>query len=179
MEPLLRAIKYLCDRGDIELSKVKLHYAGKGFDLVHKIAKSMGIEDILIDHGYVSRVEAAELQKASDLFLVLSWNLKKSQGILTGKFYEGIRAKKPILSIISGDLPNSELNILNEKYHYGFCYESCREKEQFSALCDYLAKAYDEKLKYGKVQHEVNPELEARFRYDALAEELERFIKRL
>lgn len=179
MEPLLRAIKYLCDRGDIELSKVKLHYAGKGFNLVHKIAKSIGIEDILIDHGYVSRVEAAELQKASDLFLVLSWNLKKSQGILTGKFYEGIRAKKPILSIISGDLPNSELNILNEKYHYGFCYESCREKEQFSALCDYLAKAYDEKLKYGKVQHEVNPELEARFRYDALAEELERFIKRL
>lgn len=179
MEPLLRAIKYLCDRDDIELSKVKLHYAGKEFNLVHKIAKSMGIEHILIDHGYVSRAEAAELQKASDLFLVLSWNLKKSQGILTGKFYEGIRAKKPILSIISGDLPNSELNILNEKYHYGFCYESCREKEQFSALCDYLAKAYDEKLKYGKVQHEVNPELEVRFRYDALAEQLEQFIEQL
>ena len=137
------------------------------------------MESILVPHGYVSRAEAARIQCASDVFLVLSWNLKDSQGILTGKFYEGIRAKKPILSIISGDLPGSELYVLNEKYHYGFCYEDCRGEEQFSRLCDYLEKVYNEKLRYGSVRYQVNPELEAAFRYDHLAQQLEDFIRKI
>ena len=33
----------------------------------------------------------------TDIFLVLSWSTKKEYSILTGKFYEGIRAEKPIL----------------------------------------------------------------------------------
>ena len=177
--PLLRALRKLGEEKRLDLDKVKLHYAGKDFSLLYEAAKRSGVENILEDHGYVSRTEAARIQSMSDLFLVLSWNMKESQGILTGKFFEGIRAKKPMLSVINGSLPNSELNMLNEKYHYGFCYESCREKEQFGALCDYLAKAYDEKMKLGKVQYEMNPELETRFRYDALAEQLEHFIEQL
>ena len=90
-----------------------------------------------------------------------------------------IRAKKPILSIISGDLPGSELHVLNEKYHYGFCYEDCRREEQFSRLCEYLEKAYNEKLRCGSVCHQVNPELEAAFRYDHLAQQLEDFIRKI
>jgi hypothetical protein len=96
---------------------------------------------------------------------------------MTGKFYEGIRAKKPILTLISGTLPNSELNILNEKFRYGFCYEACRDDAHFRQLCDFLEKAYNEKMTTGKVQFEVNPELEAAFRYDHLAEQLEKFIE--
>lgn len=177
--PLFHAFCKLSEEKRIDLAKVKLHYAGKDFNLLSEAAKKIGVESILENHGYVSRAEAARIQSMSDLFLVLSWNMKESQGILTGKFFEGIRAKKPMLSIVNGNLPNSELNILNEKYHYGFCYESCREKEQFVMLCDYLEKAYDEKMKFGKVQYKMNPELEGRFRYDALAEQLEHFIEQL
>ena len=143
------------------------------------MAQKTGMEGILINHGYVSRAEAARLQSISDLFLVLSWNTPDSQGILTGKFYEGIRAKKPILSLISGDLPDSELNILNEKFRYGFCYESCREREQFAQLCDFLEQAYRDKMEHGKVQFAVNPELESAFRYDNLAQQLEDFIRKI
>ena len=177
--PLLQALQHLAAENRIDLSKVRLDYAGRDFDILLQLARKMGMEGILVNHGYVSREEAARLQNASDLFLVLSWNRLDSQGILTGKFYEGIRARKPILSLISGDLPNSELNILNEAYHYGFCYEACRKEEQFSQLCDFLEKAYNEKMELGKVQFEVNPELEARFRYDGLAEQLEQFIEKL
>lgn len=177
--PLLRALKCLAEENRIDLSKVKLHYAGRDFSILKELAEKMDMTEVIVNHGYVSRAEAARLQNTSDLFLVLSWNLKDSQGILTGKFYEGIRARKPILSLISGDVPNCELNILNEKYHYGFCYEDCRKEEQFSRLCDFLANAYREKMEFGKVQFQVNPELEAAFRYDHLAQQLEDFIQKI
>ena len=175
--PLLMALKTLSEEGRIDLSKVKLNYAGRDFNILQNLAQKLDMEQILDDHGYVSRGEAARLQNTSDIFLVLSWNLPESQGIMTGKFYEGIRAKKPILSLISGTLPNSELNILNEKFRYGFCYEACRDDAHFRQLCDFLEKAYNEKMTTGKVQFEMNPELEAAFRYDHLAEQLEKFIE--
>ena len=174
--PLLRALKRLSQEGRIDLAKVKLNYAGRDFRLLQEAAEQMDMTQILVNHGYVSRGEAARLQNTSDMFLVLSWNMPDSQGILTGKFYEGIRAKKPILSLISGTLPNSELNILNEKFHYGFCYESCCEEEQFDRLCDFLANAYGEKMENGRVNFQVGPELEEAFRYDNLAQQLEEFI---
>ena len=177
--PLLKALQHLGVQGRIDLAKVKIHYAGRDFETLRQMSQKMGMTDILVDHGYVSRAEAARLQSISDLFLVLSWNTPDSQGILTGKFYEGIRAKKPILSLISGNLPGSELNILNEKFRYGFCYESCRESEQFAQLCDFLERAYRDKMEHGKVQFAVNPELEKAFRYDNLAMQLEDFIRKI
>lgn len=177
--PLLRALKCLAEENRIDLSKVKLHYAGRDFSILKDLAEKMDMTEVIVNHGYVSRAEAARLQNISDVFLVLSWNMPESQGILTGKFYEGIRAKKPILSLISGNLPNCELNILNEKFHYGFCYEDCRKEEQFSQLCDFLEKAYREKMEFGKVQFQVSPELEAAFRYDHLAQQLEDFIQKI
>ena len=177
--PLLRALKCLAEENRIDLSKVRLNYAGRDFSILQNLARKIGMTDILINHGYVSRAEAARLQNTSDIFLVLSWNQPESQGILTGKFYEGIRAKKPILSLISGNLPNSELNILNQKYNYGFCYEDCRGEEHFAELCRFLEKAYHEKMNFGKVQHKINPELEAVFRYDHLVQQLEDFIQKI
>ena len=177
--PLLKALRHLGSEGRVDLARVKIHYAGRDYEILRQMAQKTGMEGILVDHGYVSRAEAARLQSISDLFLVLSWNTPDSQGILTGKFYEGIRAKKPILSLISGDLPNSELNILNEKFRYGFCYESCREREQFAQLCDFLEQAYRDKMEHGKVQFAVNPELESAFRYDNLAQQLEDFIRKI
>lgn len=177
--PLLKALRKLSDEGRIDLSRVRLNYAGKDFGLWLEAAQKLNMADILVNHGYVSRGEAARLQNTSDIFLVVSWNRHDSQGVLPAKFYEGIRAKRPILSIINGNLPGSELNIINEKYHYGFCYEACREEEHFAEFCEFLAKSYDEKMKYGQVRHEVNPALETRFRYDMLAEQLERFMEQL
>ncbi len=177
--PLLQAIKKLSEEGKISLDKIRIHYAGKDFEWLHQNAGAMGIEKILTNHGYVGRSEAAKLQAKSDFFVVLSWNTARSKGILTGKFYEGIRAKKPIIAIVSGDTPQSELNTINEKYNYGFCYEICREKEQFQNLCDFLEKAYKEKISSGAVEYNSNPLLSEDFRYDILAKKLEKLCLQL
>jgi hypothetical protein len=145
--------------------------------IMNRKAEKLGMTEILCNHGYVSRGEALRLQQISDIFLVLSWNRHDSQGVMPGKFYEGIRAKRTILSLISGDLAGSELHTINEMYNYGFCYEASRDKMHFDQLCNFLVRCYEEKMNLGTVQHEVNPALEDRFRYDNIAKQLEEFIQ--
>ena len=175
--PLMQALLQLSKEGRIDLSRVRIHYAGRDFIQLQEIAEKLGMTEILCNHGYVSRGEASRLQQISDIFLVLSWNRNDSQGVMPGKFYEGIRAKRTILSLVSGDRPNSELHMINEQYGYGFCYEASRDQAHFDRFCDFLAQCYHEKMELGNIQHEVNPALEERFRYDNIARQLEAFIQ--
>lgn len=172
ISPLFVAIRQLCDLGKMDLSRVYFEYAGPHFELIYEQAKTYGIEEILIDHDFVSRAEAYEIQCRSDIFVVLSWNTNLERGILTGKFYEGIRAKKPILSIVAGARPDSELTLLNRKYHYGYCYETCREKTQFEALKEWIAEAYSCKQKGTPIPHSPTPELSTDFCYENLTKKL-------
>ncbi|MBP3673097.1 MAG: hypothetical protein J6J18_04635 [Oscillospiraceae bacterium] len=177
--PVLKALQKLSEEGRISLDKVRVHYAGKDFEVLRQQAEKYHVADILVDHGYLGRKETAQMQAESDIYVVLSWNTRKEKGVLTGKFYEGIRARKPILSIVSGNVPDSELNTLNEKYHYGFCYETALEEETFPALCEFLRRAYQEKMEDGRVKYEPMPELESAFRYDNLAKQMEEFCQQL
>ena len=155
------------------MDKIRIHYAGRDYAYLLQQAEKYGITEILVDHGYVGRAEAAKMQAQSDVYGVLSWNTKAEKGVLTGKLYEGIRAKKPILSLVAGNVPYSELNLINEKYHSGFCYENCRENEQFRALCDYLEGLYREKISTGTISYTPDAALETDFRYDTLSKKLE------
>lgn len=179
--PLLKALSQLCSESRMNSESVRLQYAGsqKDFDILKKHAKEYGIDQILVNHGYVSRDETEQIQRNSDMFLVLEENHDNYKGQLSGKFYEGIRSGKPILAVLSGNAPRSELFELNEKYHYGFCYEDCQRQELFPKLCDYLAEAYQEKIKLGQIQYHPASDFALRFRYDNLTKELEEICKNL
>ncbi len=171
--PLLEALRKLSEDGKISLDKVCFHYAGKDFEFLRQQAERYHVTDILVNHGYVNRNEAARIQAESDYFVVSSWNTKKEKGVLTGKFYEGIRSVKPILAIVTGQVAYSELDRINKKYQYGFCYEECRKNELFGKLCDYLENAYQEKMQFGAVRYAPDPALVTDFRYDTLSKKLE------
>ena len=110
------------------------------------------------------------------MFLVLSWNTKHSRGVITGKFYEGISAELPILSVVSGDTPNSELDRLDLKSGYGICCECCR-KGDCRRLCDWLTEAYNAKMVSGSTGYKVPAALKQAFRYDKLALKLQRLMQ--
>ena len=171
--PLFRALRQLGEQGRIQLDRVRLEYAGPDFGTLQAEAEALHMEQCLNDHGYLSREEAARLQSQSDIFLVLSWNKKGQIGVLTGKFHEGIRAGKPILSIVAGEVPNSELDQVNQRFHYGFCYEESRDAELFPQLCDFLLQAYTQKMERGAVDYAPSEELSTHFRYDTLTRKLE------
>ncbi len=176
---LLKALKQLGKEGKINLNRVRIHYAGPDFHYMRENVEAQGIESCLVDHGYTSRTEASCLQNNSDIFLVLAWNTKTMQGAISGKFYEGIRCRHPILALVSGDLPDSELYLLNQRYRYGFCYEESRRKELFPKLCDFLAQAYTQKMENGSVDYAPTKELAAAFQYEALTKQLEGLCEKL
>jgi len=173
MRRILSAVRKLKQEGRIELENICLNYAGtKPGELIREL-KMYGLETILDDHGYLPIAECEALQKSSDLFMVLSWNTKHEQGILTGKFYEGVRAEIPMLVSVVGDTPNSELFELNKKYHYGFCDEEATGEASLNNLCVFLKQKYDEKMTFGVLQYEQNPQLTEKFKYENLTKELE------
>ncbi len=177
LEAYANGLSRLVQKRLIDSRKMRFTFAGPASDTVCDLFQKLGLSECLENHGRISRSEAVELQNSSDVFLVLSWNTKRSKGVLTGKFYEGIRAEKPILSIVAGDTPDSELKLLNAKFQYGFCYEICSYEPK--QLEDYLLALYTEKTQQGRIQYEPSAELRKAFRYDYIAGRLQELAKTL
>ena len=170
-------VKELISQGSIEADAVKFVYAGASSDVVNPLFERMGLMGILENHGLVDRTEANRLQNESDLFVVLSWNTKTEQGILTGKFYEGIRANKPILSVVAGNQAESELYLLNQQYHYGCCYEVCQRDQQQESFKSFLVDQYGKALRGELAQYRSPEPLKQAFDYKYLTLQLEEEIQ--
>ena len=179
LDILLGSIKRLINSGDIEMNRIRFVYGGQDEEEVRKVFNKYKMLDVLNCVGYVDRNTAQRIQAQSDLFLVLSWNTKNSQGILTGKFYEGVKVRRPILAVVAGEVPRSELFRLNEKYHYGFCYDEGMAETQHDSFLEYIKHSYEIKMEKGIIDYEQNAELERVFRYDYLAKKLEDLMESL
>src|SRR5699024_7303069 len=111
---LFSGIRELIKEGQISENEIQFTYAGPNFNWLLGQAQKYKMENILINHGVISRDVALKLQFNSDVVLVATWNENKidGKGILPGKIYEAIMLKKPLLSIVSGQVPNSEISRL-------------------------------------------------------------------
>lgn len=176
LKALVRCIAELIKQKRIDRRRIRVNYAGASFDEFEKIFRTGGVADVLTNKGYLSKHDTARLQLENDIFIVLSWNTKHSRGILTGKFYEGIKCGKPILALISGELPYSELWQLQKEYSYGFCFEQSRSREMMAALEDYIEGLYLEKKANGRLSYKPTDELYNAFGYTNLSRELLRLM---
>lgn len=173
------ALKNLIENKTISKDQISFVYAGRNSDIVSKLFDEHSISDVLVDHGQIARTQAIALQNDSDVFLVLSWNTRSAKGILTGKFYEGIRANKPIISIVEGDIPNSELLELNSRYNYGFCYESCNKNMSSSDIERYIYNLCNEKQKTGQIVYKPSQDLFNAFCYEGIVKKLYSSIEQI
>lgn len=176
---LFDTLRKLSDLGEIDLDNVVFHYAGSEYEELLIQARRYGVDRILVDHGYLNQEEAAKLQSDSDIFIVLSWNTAQAQGVMTGKFFEGIRCRKPMLALVAGSVPNSELYRLQQKYHYGFCYEEASNEQDQERLADWLLQAYRCCREGLPVPYEPEEALFSAFRYDTLTKQLESLCQTL
>ena len=173
LEFLFKTIHSLNDKGLIDVDNISFEYAGQSEDDLDYLALKYGLESMVNKHGYLLSEELKQLQLNSDVFLVLSWNHAKERGVLTGKFYDGVRVHKPILSIIAGEVSNCELFRLNNEYNYGFCFEQARDSQQEEEFESFVLNMYNQKISRGKVEYQINEELLEKFKYQNLAKELE------
>lgn len=174
---LFHALKNMINDNRILKKNIVIHYAGNSWDRLLKQLDKYNLKDIALNHGSISFDEAYALQNSSDIFLVARRNTNDDVGVISGKFYEGIRAQMPIVCLISGERPNSELYRINEKYHYGFCYEEASKQTHEPKLEKYLLEQYNRKLRGESLKYDPCPELFTDFRYDNLARNMDEVCK--
>ena len=77
----------------------KLKLYGAVSDEVVQSIKEAGLEKNLLLGGYISHSEALMIQKSSQLLLLIEINSEETKGIIAGKLFEYLAAKRPILAI--------------------------------------------------------------------------------
>jgi glycosyltransferase involved in cell wall biosynthesis len=103
---LFRVLQKLCSEHKNFKSDLKLNFIGDISDHVKKEINLNNLQDNTEFIGYVSHQTAIEYQKKAQVLLLLIPNVIKSEGILTGKLFEYLTAKRPIFAMGSetGDL---------------------------------------------------------------------------
>ena len=100
---LWQVLKELIDENEIDKSKFRIRYAGKDATLFRSWLNKFELEEFLEDKGMVSREEAMKMQETAAVNLLLTWSFGTSKGIVTGKIYEYLSARRPILLLINGE----------------------------------------------------------------------------
>lgn len=156
-------------------TKFEFHYAGGQSPLVRDLANQAGIADLLVDHGFVSHDKALELQRQSDALLVLAWNEIGNEGVLSAKFFEYMAAEKPMIALISGGKPDSELAAMVEEMNLGVAAEYVKGPSETAKVARFLESLVETKRSGGS-SYIGDPDKVARFDYRNIAEYLENLI---
>lgn len=97
-EKLFQALNELKSDG-IDINKFSVDFYGSADGWLRDEIKTYDLENIVNIHGMIPRNNALQRQRESQILLLLTWDNPKEYGTATGKIYEYLAAKRPILSI--------------------------------------------------------------------------------
>ena len=99
--PLFDALQRL---GDLA-SEVKILFYGSYLGIVRELAAQYGVEHLVEVNPPVPYRESLRMQSEADALLLLLWNDQAERGVYTGKLFEYVGARRPILAVgVGGDV---------------------------------------------------------------------------
>lgn len=149
----LKALQELIAEGKMDPKKVRFIHAGKDFLIWNKWIENHQLQEVFENLGVVSFQQASLLQKKAHINLLLSWSEKKQEGILTGKLYDYLGARKPILLIINGSY-DVEFEKLFKDLNAGII--SYNQDKFLQATKDFLLQYYEQWLLNDDIEFEPN-----------------------
>lgn len=93
--PLFEALKLI---GPLA-KRVRVRFYGRILPGVQALIESYGLEDCVEIYAPVPYREALKIQSESDILLLLMWDIPEERGVYTGKLFEYLGARRPILSL--------------------------------------------------------------------------------
>ena len=134
------------DTGDFEIN-----FFGPDEYLLKKLVKNYDLEDIVNINGLVPREEVIERERQSQLLLLLRWDNLHEEGVFTGKIFEYLAAKRPIMSI---GYKGGVVDELLEKTNAGVSLNDVDEikKEIFRAYSEFKSSG---EVKYSGIPEEI------------------------
>lgn len=127
--PLFKAIAEFIKKRPDARDKFSLLLVGRIDTRFLKTAEELGISDIIQTESFSTHDIALSTQLGADVLLILS------EGMMTAKIYEYLRAKKPVIAIA----PDGELN--NQIADWGIGKGFTPDK--ISAIADFIGELYD------------------------------------
>lgn len=96
---LLAAVQELLKTGVIDPRRFRIRFYGPDGGLVEKLAARFGVEEVVNCGGIVPYIEAVRRQRESTALLLLNCQAPEEKGVYTGKVFEYLGARRPILVI--------------------------------------------------------------------------------
>lgn len=102
---LWEVLSEICTENSEFKNDLQIQLVGKVDFSVLEVIRFAGLQNHLLKIDYLSHSEAIVKQQCSQILMLLINNSGNAKGILTGKFFEYLAAKRPILAIgpIDGD----------------------------------------------------------------------------
>lgn len=119
----------------------QLQFAGIVSDRIQRKISAVGLDNYTTYFGYVSHQKALELQRASQVLLLIEIDAEKTKGIIAGKLFEYMAAERPIIGIGPKDADVSKIIQETNTGTY-FLYS---EKEKLKAQIVAYYEAYKNK----------------------------------
>jgi glycosyltransferase involved in cell wall biosynthesis len=158
--PLLRAIRELIDEGRLPANKLCLRFYGPLEPWLPPVVRNWKLEDLTEVRDSVPREQALKLQRESQVLLLLGWDDPRETGWHTGKLYEYLGSKRPILAV--GGAPGALTQVLRQT-KAGVHVQSDRE------LKDFMLAAYAEFAANGRVSYREEANAVAQYTHREMA----------
>lgn len=142
--PLFIALRSLIDNRLVDPSTIRVDFYGSQSDWIYDEISRYNLGQNVFLHNTVTRELSLNLQRNAQILLLLAWNDPGEKGIYTGKIFEYLAAKRPILSIGS---KGSVIDDLLLQTHAGISLTDPLE------ISNYLCDSYRDYLSSGCVQY--------------------------
>lgn len=172
LSTMFRALSELAEEGSIDASKVSVEYAGNEWPIMLGFAEKYGLESICTNYGFVTRTRVMEIMSEIDCSIVCSHNTAVDKGVVTGKVFELLLVGKPIIAVITGDEPKSELGSIVRDCNAGVVYEEATGDTDYPAFRQWLKEKYCEKMQNGAVETKLNTEEREKYSYENISRQL-------
>lgn len=78
---------------------VRVEFYGSDPAAVRPLAEHYGVADSVLVHGAIPYSEALRAQCLADILLFMLWHDPREKGVFTGKFFEYLGARRPLLTL--------------------------------------------------------------------------------
>lgn len=168
---ILIALKDLIAEKIINPNEIEVRFYGPEDYLFEKKIKKNNLDKITKQYGVVSKEESLQKQWESQLLLSLNWEDKKEKGIYTGKIFEYLAARRPILA--TGGFGKDVVEDLLKETNAGAYAATINDIKR------YLEKFYLEYKQKGKVSYEGDTEKIDKYSHHQMAKKFADILNKL
>ena len=172
LTPFFRACAELVGEGSVPKAELLLVYAGNDGLVLKKQAEEHNMQYMVRDEGYVTRERSLAIQRMSACSIIATFCFVDGAGAMTGKIYEPLMLRKPIIMLVSGKGRNSEPAAFAKKIKAEAIYEESIDGNDISGIKKAILHLYENK-KHGRESKSDTDELmRDRYSYEHLVSEL-------